>query len=111
MILQQEISRADMQKLLETGKTNLLKGFVSNRTKKKFSAYLVRDPATGKVGFEFEARKPKAGAAPKEAPAKEAAAPVRAAKPVAKKPATKSAAGTKAKTTAKKTAAKKPAAK
>jgi DNA topoisomerase-3 len=99
MILQQEISRGDMQKLLETGKTPLLKGFVSNRTKKKFSAYLVRDPATGKVGFEFEARKPKVAKA--AAPAKEAAAPaVKAAKPAAKKPAAK------AKTTAKKPAAK-----
>ncbi|CAG1001048.1 hypothetical protein RHDC4_03187, partial [Rhodocyclaceae bacterium] len=40
VILQQEVSRAEMQKLLETGKTSLLKGFVSNRTRKKFSAYL-----------------------------------------------------------------------
>ncbi|WP_126447135.1 DNA topoisomerase III [Sulfuricystis multivorans] len=55
VILQQEISRAEMQKLLETGRTSLLKGFVSNRTKKKFSAYLVRN-ASGKIGFEFEQR-------------------------------------------------------
>jgi DNA topoisomerase-3 len=55
VILQQEISRAEMEKLLSTGKTSLLKGFVSNRTRKKFSAYLVRG-ADGKVGFEFEAR-------------------------------------------------------
>jgi len=61
IILQQEISRAEMARLLETGRTNLLKGFISNRTKKKFSAYLVRG-ADGKVGFEFEARAPKAGA-------------------------------------------------
>jgi DNA topoisomerase-3 len=59
VILQQEVSRAEMARLLETGKTNLLKGFVSNRTRKKFSAYLVRG-ADGKVGFEFEARAPKA---------------------------------------------------
>lgn len=59
VILQQEISRAEMQKLLTTGKTSLLKGFVSNRTKKKFSAYLVLD-APGKVGFEFEKRAAKA---------------------------------------------------
>ena len=58
IILQQEISRAEMQKLLETGKTSLLRGFVSNRTRKKFSAYLTRG-ADGKVGFEFEARTPK----------------------------------------------------
>ncbi|RLJ68225.1 DNA topoisomerase III [Sulfurisoma sediminicola] len=59
VILQQEISRAEMQKLLESGKTSLLKGFVSNRTRKKFSAYLVRG-TDGKVGFEFEQRAPKA---------------------------------------------------
>ncbi|MFN4148313.1 MAG: DNA topoisomerase III [Rhodocyclaceae bacterium] len=62
VILQQEISRAEMQKLLETGRTSLLKGFVSNRTKKKFSAYLVRE-ASGKIGFEFEQRTTKASAA------------------------------------------------
>ena len=84
VILQQEISRADMQKLLETGRTPLLKGFISNRTKKKFSAYLVRG-ADGKVGFEFEARAPKEKAATAKAdkPAK-AAAPAKA-KPAAKK--------------------------
>jgi DNA topoisomerase-3 len=59
VILQQEVSRAEMQKLLETGKTSLLKGFVSARTRRKFSAYLVRG-ADGKVGFEFEPRAPKA---------------------------------------------------
>jgi DNA topoisomerase III len=75
VILQQEVSRADMQKLLDTGKTDLLKGFVSNRTRKKFSAYLTRDPATGKVGFEFEPRKPKAKAAPKEDAAAKPAPP------------------------------------
>jgi DNA topoisomerase-3 len=64
IILQQEVSRAEMARLLETGKTTLLKGFVSNRTKKKFSAYLVRG-ADGKVGFEFEARAPKAPKAAK----------------------------------------------
>ncbi|MCX8085484.1 MAG: DNA topoisomerase III [Rhodocyclaceae bacterium] len=59
LILQQEISAAEMKKLLETGRTSLLKGFVSNRTKKKFSAYLVRG-ADGKIGFEFEQRAAKA---------------------------------------------------
>jgi DNA topoisomerase-3 len=59
IILQQEIARGQMQKLLATGKTDLLKGFVSSRTKRKFSAYLVRG-ADGKVGFEFEVRAPRA---------------------------------------------------
>jgi DNA topoisomerase-3 len=75
VILLQEISRPEMTKLLETGKTSLLKGFVSNRTRRKFSAYLTRG-ADGKVGFEFEARKPKAAATKAsagEAPAKPSA--------------------------------------
>lgn len=62
IILQQPIERAQMQKLLETGKTDLLKDFVSSRTRRKFSAYLVRGK-DGKVGFEFEARTPKAATA------------------------------------------------
>jgi DNA topoisomerase III len=92
VILQQEISKAEMQKLLETGKTSLLKGFVSNRTKKKFSAYLVRG-SDGKVGFEFEqraARVPKATAV-KKAPAEKVGSgkPASPRKPAAKKPAAK----------------------
>jgi DNA topoisomerase-3 len=86
VILQQEISKAEMQKLLDTGKTSLLKGFVSNRTRKKFSAYLVRE-ASGKVGFEFEQRAPKttrAAAKPKATTEK-----VGSGKTAAKKPATK----------------------
>jgi uncharacterized protein (DUF924 family)/ribosomal protein S27AE len=67
IILQQEVGRADMQKLLATGRTDLLKGFISNKTRRKFSAFLVRDAKTGKVGFEFEPRAPKAGAAAKAA--------------------------------------------
>jgi DNA topoisomerase-3 len=94
VILQQEVGKAEMQKLLETGKTSLLKGFVSNRTKKKFSAYLVRG-ADGKVGFEFEQRTPKAAK-----PAKEAK--VGSGETAPKKVAAK-------KTAAKKTAAKKKA--
>jgi len=70
LILQQDISRAEMQRLLETGRTSLLKGFFSNRTKKKFSAYLVRG-ADGKVGFEFEQRAAKPA---KAAPAKKVGA-------------------------------------
>ncbi|HNJ77192.1 MAG TPA: DNA topoisomerase, partial [Azospira sp.] len=61
VILQQPIEREQMSKLLETGRTDLLKNFVSNRTRRKFSAFLVRDTA-GKVGFEFEKREPKVGA-------------------------------------------------
>ena len=61
VILQRPIERAQMQKLLATGKTDLLQ-FVSARTRRPFSAFLVRQP-DGKIGFEFEAQDPaKAGA-------------------------------------------------
>jgi DNA topoisomerase-3 len=62
VILQQPIEAAQMQKLLNEGKTELLKEFVSNRTRRKFSAYLVAKE--GKVSFEFEKKvaKPKAPA-------------------------------------------------
>ena len=55
-ILQRPIERAQMEKLLTTGKTDLLP-FVSARTRRPFSAFLVRQK-DGKVGFEFEARDP-----------------------------------------------------
>ncbi|ANQ83188.1 DNA topoisomerase III [Azoarcus olearius] len=70
IILQQPIEREQMAKLLTDGKTDLLKGFVSARTRRKFSAFLVRGK-DGKVGFEFEAKTPKAGG--KSTPAKAAA--------------------------------------
>jgi len=62
IILQQPIELGQMKKLLAEGKTDLLKEFVSNRTRRKFSAYLVAKD--GKVGFEFEKKvaKPKAPA-------------------------------------------------
>ena len=62
IILQQPIETGQMKKLLSEGKTDLLKEFVSNRTRRKFSAYLVA--SGGKVGFEFEKKvaKPKAPA-------------------------------------------------
>lgn len=106
VILQQEIEPAQVRKLLSEGRTDLLTGFVSSRTRRKFKAFLKRGD-DGKVGFEFEARKPKAGdsaeGSSKKAPAKKAATK----KPAAKKPAAKKA----SKKAAKKTAAKKPAAK
>jgi len=55
LILQQPVEAAQMKKLLAEGKTDLLTGFVSARTRRKFSAFLVRDKA-GKVSFEFEPR-------------------------------------------------------
>ncbi|MCE0521938.1 MAG: DNA topoisomerase III [Methylacidiphilales bacterium] len=55
-ILMQDIDRAQVEKLLFQKKTDLLKGFVSQRTRRKFSAYLVM-AADGKTSFEFEPRK------------------------------------------------------
>ncbi|MCM8594670.1 DNA topoisomerase III [Accumulibacter sp.] len=62
VILQQPVAPEQMRKLLVSGRTDLLKGFVSTRTKRKFSAYLVREE-DGKVGFEFEKREPRKPAA------------------------------------------------
>jgi DNA topoisomerase-3 len=73
IILQRPIERAQVQKLLETHKTDLLEKFVSKKGR-PFKAYLVFKE--GKVGFEFEPRpaKGKKGAAksqePKEPPPK-----------------------------------------
>jgi DNA topoisomerase-3 len=62
VILQQEIAPEQMRKLLDDGRTDILRGFVSNRTRRKFAAFLVRKPDGG-VGFEFEPRAPRAGKA------------------------------------------------
>jgi DNA topoisomerase III len=72
MILQQPVEREQMQKLLATGRTDLLTTFVSKRGR-RFKAFLVKTKE-GRVGFEFEAR------APRKTPAQEPA-PVTAYKP------------------------------
>ena len=64
VILQQPIDIVQVEKLLTQKKTDLLRGFVSQRTRRKFSAFLVMGP-DGKTTFEFEPRKE--GAAPKKA--------------------------------------------
>jgi DNA topoisomerase-3 len=126
VILQQEIAREQMSKLLEEGRTDLLTNFKSSRTGRNFKAFLVKQN-DGKIGFEFEKKEPSAKTAAKTAAAKSAAkaaadsvdsesedgdAPVAvkatpAAKKVAAKkaPATKTAAAKKA--PARKTAARK----
>ena len=81
LILQQPVERGQMQKLLAEGKTDLLTGFVSARTKRKFSAFLVRDKA-GKVSFEFEPRAEGAGKRAAPAPGKEIGAHPADGKPV-----------------------------
>jgi len=71
VILQRAIEREQIQKLLATGKTDLLEKFIS-RKGRPFKAFLVIKD--GSVGFEFEPReaKPRKGAAK----AGEGAAPV-----------------------------------
>jgi DNA topoisomerase III len=59
IILQQPIDRAQVAKLLSEGKTDLLKGFISKKTNRKFEAFLKY--ADGKVGFEFAPREKKGG--------------------------------------------------
>ncbi len=106
IILQQEILPEQMAKLLNDGKTDLLPGFVSQRTRRPFKAFLVKGK-DGKVSFEFEERKgkPAAKASAKTAAADEGEDQAAAAKKTAAKtPAVK-------KTAAKKTAAKKTATK
>ncbi|MGW8183164.1 MAG: DNA topoisomerase III [Burkholderiales bacterium] len=90
VILQQSVERAQMQKLLAEGKTDLLPRFISKKGR-PFKAFLVRQP-DGRVGFEFMPRAtPAADAAAsgkatpgkttgkeKAAPAKKAPGPRRA---------------------------------
>jgi DNA topoisomerase-3 len=84
VILQQPVEREQMAKLLAEGRTDVLRGFVSNRTRRKFSAFLVRKP-DGMVGFEFEPR-PAKGAKSARKPAA-ADAGTEPAPPTARKPA------------------------
>jgi len=63
VILQREIPKEQVQKLISTGKTDLLPKFISKKGR-PFSAHLKLE--NGKVGFEFAAKKPRAKkAAPK----------------------------------------------
>jgi Zn finger protein HypA/HybF involved in hydrogenase expression len=68
IILQQNIEPDQIRKLLSTGKTDILKGFISKKTNRKFEACLiVKD---GGTAFEFAPREKKgkggAGKTPKE---------------------------------------------
>jgi len=58
VILQRPIEREQMQKLLATGRTDLLERFIS-RKGRPFKAFLVLNDKKD-VGFEFEKREPKA---------------------------------------------------
>jgi DNA topoisomerase III len=68
IILQQEIAPEQIKKLLAEGKTDLLKGFVSKKTNRKFEAMLiVKD---GKTAFEFPVREGKGRRKSSEPPPK-----------------------------------------
>ena len=73
IILHREIPKEQVQKLLTTGKTDLLHKFISKKGR-PFSAHLKLE--AGKVGFEFAEKKPRAkkSAAKKAAPTEPAAA-------------------------------------
>jgi DNA topoisomerase-3 len=72
IILQRQIDRAQVEKLLATGKTDLIEKFISKKGR-PFKAFLVVGEG-GKVGFEFEPRATKAGkGSTKEAGPKEPA--------------------------------------
>lgn len=62
IILQQPVDRTQLEKILAEGRSDLLEGFVSNRSHRKFKAYLVLDKKTGKIGFEFQQREAPAAA-------------------------------------------------
>ncbi|TPG24838.1 DNA topoisomerase III [Variovorax guangxiensis] len=98
VILTQPIERAQVEKLLATGKTDLLDKFVSMRTRRAFKAFLAWNKDEGKVTFEFAPREGGSKFPPrktfgKAAPAKKVAAKKTAA---AKTPAAKKAAAPKA---------------
>ena len=59
VILQRDMKREEVAKLLETGKTDLLEKFVSKKGR-PFKAYLVWDEKKKQTAFEFEPRAPKA---------------------------------------------------
>jgi DNA topoisomerase-3 len=106
IILQQEILPEQMVKLLNDGKTDLLPGFVSQRTRRPFKAFLAKGK-DGKVSFEFEERKAKAPAKGKAAAGAAAKAPQKTEKKAAAKPPAKKAVAKK--TAARKTPARKAA--
>ncbi len=110
VILQQPVVREQMTKLLASGATDLLEGFVSNKTRRKFKARLAWDAKEGKVVFAFEPRPQRVAAKKGGAVARPASGP--AAEPLAAKAAAKVAAKkAPVKKTPAKKAATKPAAK
>ena len=67
IILQQEIGPEQIRKLLAEGKTDLLRGFISKKTNRKFEAFLILKD--GKTAFDFPPRERKSKAAKSGEPA------------------------------------------
>ncbi len=74
-ILGKEIDEEQLRRVLAEGKSELITGFVSQRTHRPFDAFLVLDAKKGNVGFEFPPREPRQkGAARSKADSKFTAA-------------------------------------
>jgi Zn finger protein HypA/HybF involved in hydrogenase expression len=67
VILQQPIDHAQLQKLLNEGKTDLLEKFVSAKSGRAFKAWLVLDES-GKTTFEFPPREGEGDSTPEPSP-------------------------------------------
>lgn len=84
-ILGRELTIDQIKKILTEGKSDLLKGFISQRTKRPFDAFLLFAPKTGKISFEFPPREKKTPAkkaeTTKKATKAKAATPEKEAKP------------------------------
>ncbi len=74
-ILGKDVDEEQMRRVLAEGKSELITGFVSQRTHRPFDAFLVLDAKKGNVGFEFPPREPRQkGAARSKADSKFTAA-------------------------------------
>ncbi len=74
-ILGKEIEEEQLRRVLAEGRSELITGFVSQRTHRPFDAFLVLDAKKGNVGFEFPPREPRRkGAAKNSADSKFTAA-------------------------------------
>ncbi len=58
-ILGKDIDEEQLRRVLAEGKSELITGFVSQRTHRPFDAFLVLDTRKGNVGFEFPPREPR----------------------------------------------------
>lgn len=54
VILGRTIALDELQQIISEGKSPLLKGFISQRTKRAFDAYLVLNSKSGKITFQFD---------------------------------------------------------